>query len=71
MDFFVLPHYWRCSIGVIGGRNIKKVMLYAIILQDVDDSLEKRMLARPAHIKRLEVLKNQGHLILAGTSSCY
>ncbi|BBB22960.1 conserved hypothetical protein [Abyssogena phaseoliformis symbiont OG214] len=41
-------------------------MLYAIISQDVDDSLEKRMLARPAHIKRLEVLKNQGRLILAG-----
>ncbi len=41
-------------------------MLYAIISQDVEDSLEKRMSVRPAHIKRLKALKNQGRLILAG-----
>jgi len=41
-------------------------MLYAIISQDVENSLEKRMSVRPAHIKRLEELKEQGRLILAG-----
>ena len=41
-------------------------MLYAIISQDVENSLAKRKLARPAHIERLEALKNQGRLILAG-----
>lgn len=41
-------------------------MLYAIISQDVKNSLEKRMSVRPAHIKRLEELKEQGRLILAG-----
>ncbi len=41
-------------------------MLYTIISQDVEDSLEKRALVRPEHIKRLETLKNQGRLILAG-----
>ncbi|BBB24589.1 conserved hypothetical protein [Isorropodon fossajaponicum endosymbiont JTNG4] len=41
-------------------------MLYAIISQDVEDSLEKRVLVRLEHIKRLEALKKQGRLILAG-----
>ncbi|MGB1412406.1 MAG: YciI family protein, partial [Candidatus Pseudothioglobus sp.] len=35
-------------------------MLYAIISQDVEDSLEKRKGARPDHIARLNELKNQG-----------
>lgn len=41
-------------------------MLYAILSQDVENSLEKRLAMRPAHIERLNVLKNQGRLILAG-----
>ena len=41
-------------------------MLYAIISQDVADSLEKRKATRPAHLQRLEELKNQGRLVLAG-----
>jgi uncharacterized protein YciI len=41
-------------------------MLYAIISQDVEDSLEKRKGARPDHVARLNELKNQGRLILAG-----
>ena len=41
-------------------------MLYAIISQDVEDSLEKRKGARQDHVARLNELKNQGRLILAG-----
>lgn len=41
-------------------------MLYAIISVDIKDSLEKRMAARPTHLKRLEALKDEGRLILAG-----
>ena len=41
-------------------------MLYAIISEDVQDSLEKRKLARPDHLARLELLKNEGRLVLAG-----
>lgn len=41
-------------------------MLYAIISEDSDNSLEKRMTARPAHIQRLQELQDQGRLILAG-----
>lgn len=41
-------------------------MLYAIIATDVENSLENRLNARPAHIARLEQLKNEGRLILAG-----
>ncbi|HEY5995306.1 MAG TPA: YciI family protein [Gallionellaceae bacterium] len=41
-------------------------MLYAIIGQFTPNSLEKRMAARPAHVARLQVLQDQGRLILAG-----
>ena len=41
-------------------------MLYAIISQDVENSLDKRLSVRPAHIERLQKLKEQGRLILAG-----
>jgi len=41
-------------------------MLYAIISQDVDNSLDKRKSVRNQHIARLDELKNQGRLIIAG-----
>jgi len=41
-------------------------MYYAIISTDVENSLEKRTSARPDHIARLEDLKNQGRLLIAG-----
>ncbi|NOX76695.1 MAG: YciI family protein [Gammaproteobacteria bacterium] len=41
-------------------------MLYAIISQDVEDSLERRLQARPAHIERLNTLQKEGRLVLAG-----
>lgn len=41
-------------------------MLYAIISEDVKDSLEKRMAARPDHLARLEKLRDEGRLVLAG-----
>ncbi len=41
-------------------------MLYAIICNDCENSLDKRLAARPEHIKRLEDLHNEGRLILAG-----
>ena len=41
-------------------------MLYAIISQDVENSLDKRLSVRPAHVERLQELKEQGHLVLAG-----
>lgn len=41
-------------------------MLYAIISSDVADSLEKRQANRPAHLARLEQLKAEGRLVLAG-----
>jgi len=41
-------------------------MLYAIISQDVENSLERRKSARAEHIARLEALKDQGRLIIAG-----
>ena len=41
-------------------------MLYAIMSQDVENSLEKRKGARPDHIARLTKLQDEGRLILAG-----
>ncbi len=41
-------------------------MLYAIFSEDVDNSLPLRMKARSAHLERLQQLKNEGLLVLAG-----
>lgn len=41
-------------------------MLYAIISQDVANSLQNRLAARPKHLERLTALQEQGRLILAG-----
>lgn len=41
-------------------------MLYAIIATDVAGSLENRLASRPAHLARLEQLKAEGRLVLAG-----
>jgi len=41
-------------------------MLYAIISEDIENSLEKRMAVRPAHVERLKQLQSEARLILAG-----
>lgn len=41
-------------------------MWYAIIAEDAPNSLEKRLEARPNHLARLTLLKNEGRLLLAG-----
>lgn len=41
-------------------------MLYAVISRDKEDSLERRLAARPAHLERLKDLQSQGRLVLAG-----
>lgn len=41
-------------------------MWYAIISQDVENSLPLRKSARPQHIARLNALKDQGRLLIAG-----
>lgn len=42
------------------------MMLYAILGQDVPDSLEPRKTHRPAHLARLQKLQDEGRLLLAG-----
>ena len=39
-------------------------MLYAIISEDVPNSLSKRLAARPAHLVRLQDLQDAGRLII-------
>jgi uncharacterized protein YciI len=41
-------------------------MLYAIISQDRDNSLQARLAARPDHLARLQALQDAGRLVLAG-----
>lgn len=41
-------------------------MLYAILSEDVEDSLEKRKSARPEHLARIQQLKDNGKLVIAG-----
>jgi len=41
-------------------------MWYAIISEDVENSLAQRLAARPAHLQRLQELKDDGRLFVAG-----
>ena len=41
-------------------------MWYAIIAEDHEGTLEKRMAARPDHVARLKALLDEGRLLLAG-----
>ena len=41
-------------------------MFYAIISEDIENSLPLRVEARPAHLARLQQLKHEGRLLLAG-----
>jgi uncharacterized protein YciI len=41
-------------------------MFYAIISEDIQNSLPLRQQARPAHLERLQQLKHQGRLLMAG-----
>lgn len=41
-------------------------MYYLIYSEDVENSLEKRMSARPQHLERLSQLQDEGRLLVAG-----
>ena len=41
-------------------------MYYAILCEDVENSLPMRQSARPAHLARLQELADQGRLLAAG-----
>lgn len=41
-------------------------MWYAIIADDIPNSLDKRLKARPDHLSRLNVLQDAGRLFVAG-----
>lgn len=41
-------------------------MWYAIVAEDIPNSLDKRLSARPEHLARLHALQNAGRLLLAG-----
>ncbi|SFM78016.1 YciI family protein [Marinobacter pelagius] len=41
-------------------------MYYAIISEDIENSLALRQSARPAHLERLQALKSEGRLLVAG-----
>jgi len=42
------------------------MMWYAIMAEDVPNSLDKRLVVRPEHLKRLQALQEAGRLLLAG-----
>ena len=41
-------------------------MLYAILCEDVDNSLPLRQRSRPAHLARIQHLVDEGRLLVAG-----
>ena len=42
------------------------MLYYAIIAEDAENSLQRRLAARPEHLARLERLRDEGRLLLAG-----
>ena len=42
------------------------MLYYAIIAEDAENSLERRLAARPDHLARLTRLRDEGRLLLAG-----
>ena len=45
-------------------------MYYAIMAEDVPQSLDKRLAARPDHLARLQALRDEGRLLTAGPHPC-
>ncbi|MBT3522018.1 YciI family protein [Gammaproteobacteria bacterium] len=43
-------------------------MLFSLVSQDNENSTERRMSARPAHLERLQALSDAGRLVVAGPS---
>jgi uncharacterized protein YciI len=41
-------------------------MLYALLANDMPNSLERRLAARPRHLARLAAMTNEGRVALAG-----
>jgi len=41
-------------------------MWYAVISEDREDTLDKRLAARPEHVARLTALRDEGRLLIAG-----
>lgn len=41
-------------------------MWYAVISEDHDGTLDKRLEARPAHVARLTALRDEGRVLIAG-----
>jgi uncharacterized protein YciI len=41
-------------------------MWYAVISEDYEDTLDKRIAARPEHVARLKALCDEGRLLIAG-----
>lgn len=41
-------------------------MWYAIVAEDVEDSLENRQAVRPAHLQRIKELAAEGRVLVAG-----
>jgi hypothetical protein len=41
-------------------------MWYAIISEDIENSIEKRLAARPDHLARVTTLVDEGRLLIAG-----
>lgn len=41
-------------------------MYYALMGEDVPNSLDKRLAARPGHLARLQALQDEGRLLAAG-----
>jgi len=54
------------SARIAADTAIRSYMFYAIISEDVENSLPLRLQARPAHLVRVQALADAGRLVIAG-----
>ena len=53
------------TLGEIQSRGLTEHMYHAIISEDLEDSLRKRRINKPAHLKRLYELEEQNRTLIA------
>jgi uncharacterized protein len=57
---------YHCTLQSCMREIVVSLMWYAIYALDHADSLERRKAARPAHLERLNQLRDAGRMLLAG-----
>lgn len=64
--YYIPAAYGTRDITLFMSLRGGNLLYYAIISEDIENSLPRRQSARPAHLQRLQQLADAGRLLLAG-----